>query len=211
MGYYSSTKLSCTRPELIASGSTFNQNTESELLEVKDGKALYRTWKSSMHNEIEELSRLYPEETFTITWWWNEDYFTRILWTGVFINGKYKEVKEEPGYSFFQNDVGSVDKELINRFQDVLMKYVERINIVREDPDEGTIFDIINDQNFFDDDFRSHFQIIWENKEHKFTGTNKDGFIFDIKYEMKDPESQIQDDYPKEKHTLYTVYGPVPF
>lgn len=211
MGYYSCTKLSCSKPEIIASGSTFNQNTTSELLEVKDGKAIYRTWKRSMLNEIYDLSELHPEETFTTTWWWDEDYYTRTFWTGVFINGKYKEVKVEPGYSFFQDTVRSVDEELINRFKDVLMKYVERINIVREDPEEGIVFDFLNEQNFFDDDFRSHFQIVWENKEHKFTGTNKIGLSFDIKYETKYPESQIQDDYPKEKQTLFTKYGPVPF
>lgn len=211
MGYYSATNLSCTKPELIASGSTFNQNTTSELLEVKDGKAYYRTLKRSMFNEIYELSEMHPEETFTITWWWDDDYYKRVIWTEVFIDGKYKEMKVEPGYVFIPKEDFRVDKALIYRFHEVLLKYVKRIDLIREDPEDGIVFDRLNDQNFFDDDFRSHFQIIWENEDHKFVGTNKDTFDFEIEYEKKDPGPEAANEKRGRTTEYYGKYGPVPF
>lgn len=208
---YSRTNLSCTRPELIASGSTFNQNTNSELLEVKDGKASYRTLNGTIHHEVDELSKLHPKETFTVTWWWDEDYYHRVICTGLFNDGKYKKVKFEPSYVFFGPTVGVVEDQLIDRFKDVIMKYVNRIDIIRDDPEEGTVFDRLNDQNFFDDDFQSHFQIIWENSEHKFIGTNDFGYLIEIKYERKDPDSHVTADAPEGFNSYYNVDGLFPF
>lgn len=211
MGYYSRTNLSCTKPELIASGSTFNQNTNSELLEVKDGEAYYRTLKTTMHHEVDELSKLHPEETFTLTLWWDEDYYHCIKCTGIFIEGIYKQIKLEPIYVFLGPEVGAVEDELINRFKDVVMKYVNRIDLIRNDPEEGPVFERLNDQNFFGEDFQSHFQIIWENRKHKFIGTNDFGHLIEIKYERKDPESQVPDFAPEGFNSYYNVDGLFPF
>ena len=72
---YSRTNLSCTRPELIASGSTFNQNTNSELLEVKDSERDLNTAK------LEVLKEKY-------------NYITGLLDLEYALNATLEEIKE---------------------------------------------------------------------------------------------------------------------
>lgn len=186
MGYYSITNLSCTNPKILSSGSTYNQNTNSEFLGIENGKSHYRTWKSNMHQEILELSELHPDETFTETWWWDENYLKRILWTGVYFNGKYKELKMEPGYVFIEPSKGIVDDNLVKRFSEHVMLYVERINLIEEDPEKGTKFNFLSHE-MDGDGFCSHISITWENADHKFTAINKVGYMINIEYEKKEP------------------------
>jgi hypothetical protein len=51
-------------------------------------------------------------------------------------------------------------------------RYLNRLDIVREDPDEGIVLDFLNDKKD-SEGFKSYFTITWGNDEHIFTATKK--------------------------------------
>ena len=100
MSYYSYTVLECTDPELISSGSTFVKESNSKLLDIIKGKSHFLTRKGTMEGEIFELSMKHPMETFTVEWYWDEDYYDRILYLFECKNGEFTKLAIKPSYAF---------------------------------------------------------------------------------------------------------------
>ena len=73
MSYYSHTILKCTKPDIIASGSTFVSETESIFHETINGQSHFYTWRNTMDDEIVKLSTRHPEETFTTECHWDNE------------------------------------------------------------------------------------------------------------------------------------------
>jgi hypothetical protein len=188
MGYDVRTNLSCSNPEVISSGSTFNQEWAKNLMEIDGGVFKYYSRGYYLHDNIAALSKQYPDETFTGITWNDSDIYDRIKYTLIYKNGECKQVNCEPGYVYgvYNDNYYEMPTDLFERFKKHLHRYIERIDIVREDIEEGVVFDFLNNKPD-EDGFMSYYTIIWENDEHKFTATRRFTSQIAIKYEKKEP------------------------
>ena len=190
MGYNTITKLLCTKPDLISSGSTFSQTTHSRLLGNNNGETEYLSKEYYIIDDIIELSKKYPNETFTGVTWNDSDFYNSVSDTIVYKNGHGKVIKVEPYYQFLYPVIDDeIYNKLVERFIEEVRLYIKRIDIIKEDVDDpvdGTVFDFLNDIED-DNGFKSYYTITWENDQHKFTATKRLTSNILIHYEKKEP------------------------
>jgi len=189
MGFYVGTKVSCTKPELLATGSTFNQEWLDSIERIEDGITFYHCWKKYFNYALAELSRINPEVTFSGCTWIDDDYYDAVDLTFILKNGFYDYVDKAPHYQILFPFIE--DEEYIslkNRFQKHIENYLQRIDIIRKDSENGVVFDFLNDIEE-QDGFSSYFTITWENEYHKFTATKRATSHVMVDYERKTPEN----------------------
>lgn len=199
MADWTRTNLSCTNPEIISSGSTFQKNTKSKLLGSNDNIFHYLTERDSMHEEIIELSKVHPNQTFTATTWDDTAYYFRVLYTTVYHRGMHHEINMKPGYVFSYPCM--LDEELKRRLIAHIKLYLERIEKTTYNKYGEKDFDLISHKEDIDG-FSSYLTITWENEDHRFIATNKCGYMFDIEYKSKDRENlqKLREKLQLQKH-----------
>jgi hypothetical protein len=185
MGYRIGTKVKCSNPELLHSGSTFNNEWKDFLFDVKDGVTEYFCRNDYLNEAIIELSLQHPDVTFTGVTWIDDDYYDSIDYTYIVKNGDFKIAKKEPHYNFMYQPLENDEyKPLLKKFIKQIFQYLERIDVIHEDPNDSTVFDFLNDKAD-KDGFQSYFTITWENDIHKFTATKRFTSLIIIDYQRK--------------------------
>lgn len=188
MGYNRQTNVSCTNPALIDSGSTFNHEWKDSILKIENGVTYYNCRKEYLNDALFELSKEYPNETFTGVTWNDSDYDDCIKYTLIFKNGEYNVVKMEPEYQYLFPVIENEEcNKLAERFKAHLEIYLKRIDIIKANPVEGTVFDFLNDKKD-KDGFSSYYTIVWENDQHKFTATKRFTSLVIMDYQKKEPK-----------------------
>ena len=188
MGYNRGTRVSCTNPGIIASGSTFNQEWGNFILGIENGETTYLCRKEYLNDAIVELSKQHPDVTFTGVTWTDDDFEDCVEFTSIIKNGKEHVVNMAPHYQILFPVIEDDDyKALTSRFKEVIDLYLNRIDIVREDPDEGVVFDFLNDKKDAEG-FKSYYTIMWENDEHIFSATKRYTSQVIVGYEKKHPK-----------------------
>ena len=187
MSYYAYTILECSNPELISSGSTFVNESYSELLKIQNGKSHFITNKRTMEAEIYELSMKHPNETFTAEWHWDEDYYDCILYLFECKNGEFKELDLKPGYMFYYPPSILVSKEEQLAFQNHVLEYLNRLDIVVE-IDGYFILDKLNTkQDKYG--YASYITITYENDLYKWTATRTGTTCIEVSIGKKVPKT----------------------
>jgi hypothetical protein len=185
MGNRIGTKVKCTKPELLLSGSTFNNEWKDFLFNVKDGVTEYYCRNDYLNEAISDLSKKNPEVTFTGVTWIDDDYYDSIDYTYIVKNGDFNVVKEKPHYNFMYPPIeNDVFKILLKKFIQHVIQYLERIDVIYENPNEGLVFDFLNDKTD-QEGFRSYVTITWENQDHKFMATKRFTSFVSIDYQRK--------------------------
>ena len=188
MGYYRGTRVACTDPDLIATGSTFNQEWKDFILARENGETIYHCRKEYLNDAIVELSKQHPDVTFTGVTWTDDDFEDCVEFTSIIKNGKEDVVNMAPHYQILFPVIEDDEyKALTGRFKEVIDLYLNRIDIVREDPDEGVVFDFLNDKKDAEG-FKSYYTIMWENDEHIFSATKRYTSQVIVGYEKKQPK-----------------------
>lgn len=186
MGYYVSTALQCTNPELIASGSTFNVEWSNELMGIKNGITSYHCRKEFLNEAIKELSKMHPDATFTGKTWIADNYSEFRKYTVIIKDGVESVVDLEPGYTYLSESIDDEEYEqLLEDFKIHLNAYIKRIDIFNKVSEEGFKYDFLND-NPDSNGFSSYYTITWENDVHKFVATKRYRSLVKIHYERKD-------------------------
>ncbi len=189
MGYYRGTKVKCTKPELLLTGSTFNKEWNDFIINVKDGITEYYCSKEYLNDAIIELSKQHPYETFTGVTWTDDDYEDAIEYTSLIKNGEVELVKIAPYYQIFFPEINDVDyHSLKGRFKEQINLYLNRIDLVNEGKDDESVFDILNDKKD-EEGFKSYFTITWENDKHIFRATKRFTSMVVVDYQRKNPEN----------------------
>ena len=189
MGYYYRTNLTCTDPDLIASGSTFNQKIiYYEIIGTKGSEIQYISRIGPLHDEVIKLSLQHPNEEFHITTWNNSEILFCKKYTGVIHNGEYKETQIEPRYVIVGPQIGQVDNSLVVQFREKLSKYLEKVKKGSKGSDNRIHYNI-PDPNITFDGLKVIAKFIWETEDHRFIAENKHGYMIEIKYESKDKEN----------------------
>ena len=210
MSYWAYTVLECTNPELICSGSTFVNESHSELLKIHDGKSHFSTWKNTMDDEIIELSKKHPEETFTAECHWANEYYNRIIYLFEYKNGKYKELERKPGYMFFLVDGNIPSEEEYCAFKNHVLKYLERIDIVKKFDGDFIIDKLNNEKN--KDGYESFIIIVYENDLYKWTAEKTGISYIRVSVEKKEPKIDILEKIAeKSRVNECEEYGDFPF
>jgi len=187
MGYYRGTKVSCTNPSILASGSIFNQEWSDFLIRIESGVTYYHCRKEYLNDAIVELSRQHPDVTFTRVTWTDDDFEDSIEFTTIIKNGKEDDVKMAPHYQILFPVIDDEEyNSLTHRFQEIIDLYLSRIDILRADPTEGFVFDFLNDKKDRDG-FKSYYTITWENDEHVFKATKRYTSQVVVDYRRKKP------------------------
>src|SRR5665648_1135367 len=101
MTSYLYTIITCTNPVLISSGSTFAQESSSELIKMNKGSSHFLTRNNTMYSELIRLSIKYPEETFICESHLDGTYYDRVIYSYEYRNGTRKDLGIRPGYMFF--------------------------------------------------------------------------------------------------------------
>jgi hypothetical protein len=210
MSYWAYTVLECTNPELISSGSTFVNESHSELLTIHNGKSHFSTWKNTMDDEIIELSKKHPEETFTAECHWANEYYDRIIYYFEYRNGKCKDLGIKPGYMFFLITGEIPNKEESSAFINHVCKYLERLDIVKK-KDGGFIIDKLNDEED-KNGYESYFTITYENDLYKWTAEKRGISYIRVTVEKKEPKIYHLTEYEdKMKNSENEDSGDFPF
>jgi hypothetical protein len=203
MGYRRGTKVKCTNPELLFTGSTFNKEWKDFILDVKDGVTEYYCRKDYLNDAIIELSKQHPEVTFTGVTWTDDDYYDSIDFTYIVKNGDLKVVKEEPHYQYLCPYIEDDEYDrLAIKFLDHVNQYLVRIDLIHAEPDEEAVFDFLNDKTDAEG-FRSYYTITWENDYHKFTATKRFTSHVIVDYQRKNPIDKEQkkiDEHPSDEN-----------
>jgi hypothetical protein len=186
MSYYAYTILECTNPKLISSGSTFVNESHSELLKIHDGKSHFSTWKNTMDDEIIELSKKHPEETFTAECHWANEYYDRILYYFEYRNGKCRELGIKPGYMFFLIAGNIPSEEEYSAFRNHVCKYLKRLDIVKK-KDGDFIIDKLNNE-IDRNGYESYITIAYENDLYKWTAEKTGISYIRVTVEKKEPK-----------------------
>lgn len=213
MSDYTITILSCTNPELLASGSTFNQSTKSEIAKIKENEVHYHTFRNTMYDELLELSVKYPKEKFFVKYW-DDDIYSCEQHSGVFSEGKYHETSIDLQYSFHVDRSIDVDRELVDEFIGKISKYLDSIKYQKNHSDPMIYYNIPNAGESHDG-LKASVKYIWETEDHRFIGENIYFHVIDISYENKDKENlkRLKFENMELKHQLDNPRGfdEVPF
>ena len=178
-------KVSCTNPELLATGSTFNQEWVDSIVSIKDGVTFYHCSKTYLNDALAELSRSHPEVTFSGCTWIDDDFEDAKDYTFVLRNGIYEYVDMAPHYQILFPVIEDEEyKSLQSRFVRQIEIYLQRFDIIKKIPEEDIVFDFINDKED-QDGFVSYFTITWENEIHKFTATKRFTSMVIVDYQRK--------------------------
>jgi hypothetical protein len=183
MGYSYRTNLRCTRPELIASGSTFAQSTYSEIIEKVEDEIHFITRAGDIHEDLKKLSKQHPDVSFTAKTWNDCDFYDRTIWTIVHKNGDYKQIDATPEYVFLGPGEPECDESLSEEMRNKVSHFLDEIK-------PHTLFSESGDSSqYYGDGLRAYFSFIWETEDHRFIAENKHGYMIQIKYESKDKEN----------------------
>ncbi|MCX6255111.1 MAG: hypothetical protein NTV31_11625 [Bacteroidia bacterium] len=189
MGYYRGTRVSCTNPDLIASGSTFNQEWADFIIGLESGVTIYHCRKEYLNDAIVELSKQHPDVSFTGVTWTDDDFEDSIDFTLIIKNGEFKVVKMAPHYQILFPVIDDEEyKSLTSKFKEQIDLYLNRLDIVREDSKEGVVFDFLNDK-VDKDGFWSYYIIVWEDGKQRFTATKRFTSQVTVDYHRKKPDS----------------------
>ena len=189
MGYNRGTRVSCTNPDLFASGSTFNQEWANFIIEEENGETIYLCRKEYLNDAIVELSKQHPDVTFTGVTWTDDDFEECVEFTFIVKNGKREVIKMAPHYQILFPVIDDEEYNLLtDRFKEQIDLYLNRLDIVREDPKEGVVFDFLNDKKD-NDGFRSYYIIVWEDGRQRFTATKRYTSQVIVDYHRKKPEN----------------------
>lgn len=210
MSYYSYTVLECTNPELISSGSTFvKESLYSLLLKIENGKSHFITNKNTMDGEIYELSVKHPNETFTAEWHWDEDYYNCVLYFFECKNGEFRNLAVKPGYIFVCPQKQVYSKEQFSAFKDHVIKYLERLDLVKEKDGNFSIDKLNNERD--QSGYESFITITYENDLYKWTATKKCISWIEVTCEEKsNTRSRIETD-EEIKNNSQEEYDGLPF
>ena len=210
MSYWAYTVLECTNPELISSGSTFVNESHSELLKIHDGKSHFSTWKNTMDDEIIELSKKHPEETFTAECHWANEFYDRIIYYFEYRNGKRKDLGIKPGYMFFLIAGEIPSKEEYSAFINHVCKYLERLDIVKEKDGHFTLDKLNNKKDKHG--YASYITITYENELYKWTASRKGITCIEVSIEKKVPKTDsLKDNEYKTSIYENSEYDSLPF
>lgn len=185
MGYYRATVLTCTNPDIIASGSTFFNEWKHAFWKIENGETYYVCRKEYFNDAVIILSKEHPSEIFTGKTWIDSDFSDCFCYTLVIKNGEYFVIDYEPYYQYMFPDIEDVEyNRLSTRFKEHIDKYIKRLDIVLEEQESGKEYDILNDKKD-DEGFISHYTITWENDQHLFTATKRYTSEIIVSYEKK--------------------------
>lgn len=190
MGFYVGTKVSCTNPELLATGSTFNQKWFDFIVSIEEGVTYYHCSKTYLNDALAELSRSHPEVTFNGCTWIDDDYEDAKDYTFILRNGIYEYVDMAPHYQILFPVIEDEEyNSLLSRFVKQIEIYLQRIDIIKKIAEEDIVFDFLNDK-VDQDGFVSYYTITWENEFHKFTATKRYISQVIVGYEKKQPKKE---------------------
>jgi hypothetical protein len=193
MAYWAYTVLESTNQELISPASTFVKGSNSELLKIEDGKSHFSTWKNTMDDEIIELSKLHPEETFTAECHWANEYYNRIIYLFEYRNGKCKELQRCPGYMFFLVEGDIPSEEEYSAFRNHVLKYLRRLDIVKKEDGDFIIDKLNNEQD--KNGYESFITIVYENDLYKWTAEKTGISYIRVSVEKKEPKIDLLREY----------------
>jgi len=183
MGQYYRTNLRCSQPELIASGSSFERSSYSEIIDIVKDEFHYLTRAGDIHKDLQELSKQHPDVVFSARTWCDSDYYDRHIYTLVYNNGEYKDVDASPGYVFAGPSEADLDKALPEEMRNKLSQFLDEIK-------PHTLFSDSGDSSqYYRNGLQAYFSFIWETEDHRFTAENKHGYMIYINYESKDKEN----------------------
>lgn len=184
MSYRIRTNLKCSNPELISKGSEFSINSKSEILDSQDREMHFFSRFGGMKDDIEELSKKYPDEIFTADMW-IDDYYGSDVHTYQIISGVSECTKQRPGYGFSYKS--NVDSVLVKPFMDKISAYLNNYFSTFE----SSVYEIppIHDNELQEDGLHSYLTFAWETENHRFTGINRYDYLIEILYENKDKEN----------------------
>jgi len=213
MGYRLGTKVKCTKPELLISGSTFYNEWEDFLFEVKDGVTEYCCQKNYLNDALAELSRNNPEVTFSGCIWIDDDFENARDFTFILKNGIYDYIDMAPHYQILFPVIEDDEyNSLKDRFVRQLEIYLKRIDVIRKDAEEEVVFDFLNDKEG-QDGFVSYYTITWENDIHRFTATKRYTSQVIVDYQRKSPykkeETKIEENHTYDNQD--DMYDNLPF
>lgn len=188
MTNYIYTIITCTNPELICSGSTFVQESASELLKINNGISHFITSNDTMDSELIRLSMKHPQETFSCESHCENDYYERVIYSYEYLNGTRKDVRIRPEYMFFwTSDCAIPNEEHYLAFRIHVLDYLNRLDIGREDED-GFFIDKLNDEKD-SNGYQSSFTITWANDFYIWTAV-KTGISY-IRVSVKENLARI--------------------
>lgn len=121
---------------------------------------------------------------------WNDsEYYDCFKYTLIIKNGEYDVVKYEPEYQILFPVIEDDEyNRLAKRFRDHIELYLKRLDIIKDDPVEGQVYDILNDKEDTEG-FKSYYIITWENEEHLFTATKRFTSHIIVDYKRKKPKA----------------------
>ncbi|MEX0981043.1 MAG: hypothetical protein WD577_07880, partial [Bacteroidales bacterium] len=185
--YYRGTKVKCTKPELLFTGSTFNNRWKDLILNVKDEVTEYYCRKEYLNCSLSELSKEHPEVIFSGTTWIADDYESAIDYTFILKDGSFEFIKRSPHYQILFPVIKDEEYNRLSiKFCEQIYQYLNRIDLVNEDAD--STFDFLNDKED-EEGFKSYFTITWENKDHKFIATKRHISFVAVDYQRKNKKN----------------------
>ena len=136
MEFLSNTKIRCSRPELVNSGSEFYRKWDGLIHSERDGMVVILSENYHLIEDLKRLSSENPEVTFTGITWSSVGLLENGTWIVVFQAGVEIDVKLEPFYHIPKLAKQTDDKdflELLPQFKQDLRLSFERFDLPDQD------------------------------------------------------------------------------
>jgi len=169
MGNYYDTLLECKSDNQLLQKidpRDIIKKSESQFISCKDGIYYFQTHRGALHSDIVELSKRYPDEIF-IARIWNVDFYDSIIRALEYKNGDVTILSSKPNYSYFAGHlIKAMGKENFEKLMNVVMKYIESLENVKDDPEHQSQIAKSSDDKTF-----SHFSVSVEDDKYKLEAT----------------------------------------
>jgi len=157
------------------------KKTSNTFISCKNGVYYFKSDGGALHDDIVELSKVYPDEVFEARIW-DLDLYASELKTIVYKAGIPKIIKTEPNYGYQTAHIVKIlGKETTDRFMEIAMRYIKEYDKVDNTPEFNEPL-----KKEREDKIYSCTTIIVENEKFKIEACRRNYSLIDVKGYVKE-------------------------
>jgi hypothetical protein len=178
------TTLSCSNPDLIASGSTFINNNKEQIISSAEDEVEFKHYCGDLFDELKEISNYHPNDRFHLNVFDYLDIHNCVEWELILDNGEFEQLSSKPKYLLSGKKTVEVDSTIKEEFENKIYKFLEKYPPHTLLP-KGENNDSDGAPQYHDGDMSVYLTFKWKNKKYEISAKNEFGYLVETKYELR--------------------------
>jgi hypothetical protein len=186
------TRISCTNPDLIGTGSDFVTDNKDQLIKYEENNVEFEHLGWEFHHQLMDYSMLHPEETFHMNVDEALNFFSSVDYTLELKDGDYERVDAKPNYYVMEQVDGSIDFVKRSIFTDKLLSFLEAFPPHKLLPQNNLTDDGLSPQCNYDG-LEVFLTFKYDDLDFSVRATNESGYFISAKFHLKTDEEKKED------------------